>query len=299
MPTFAEMLQAGTFVVTAELNPPKGTNLSQLLADAEKLRGLVQAFNLTDSHSSRMRMAPVAAARFLVERGLEPLLQVTCRDRNRLALQSDLLGAYALGVRNLVCMTGDPPGAGDHPDAKPVFDLDVSGLLRAVRALQAGKDLGGQALRGTPTFCMGAVVNPGAPDLPRELRRMEEKVALGARFFQTQAVYDPDVFAQFMHTVRQHRVAVLASIIVLRSGTMARRLHGSLPGLTIPDAVIEELDKASDPAQQGLVIAGRIVREIKEMCQGVHLITIGQERHIPQLLAEAGLLERDRAGNAD
>jgi 5,10-methylenetetrahydrofolate reductase len=293
------MLQAGTFVVTAELNPPKGTNLGQLLAAAEKLRGLVQAFNLTDSHSSRMSMAPVAAARLLVERDLEPLLQVTCRDRNRLALQSDLLAAYALGVRNIVCMTGDPPGAGDHPDTKPVFDLDVSGLLRAVRALQAGKDLGGHTLRGTPTFCAGAVVNPGAPNLQRELRRMEEKVALGARFFQTQAVYDPDAFAQFMQTVRQHRVAVLASIIVLRSGAMARRLHGSLPGLTIPDAVIEELDKASDPAQQGLAIAGRIIREIKEMCQGVHLITIGQERHIPQILAEAGLLERDRAGNAD
>jgi methylenetetrahydrofolate reductase (NADPH) len=293
MPTFAEALQLGTFVVTAELNPPKGTDLNQLLADAEKLRGLVQAFNLTDSHSSRMSMAPVAAARFLVERGLEPLLQVTCRDRNRLALQSDLLGAYALGVRNLVCMTGDPPGAGDHPDTKPVFDMDVSGLLRAVSALQSGKDLGGHALKGTPTFCVGAVVNPGAPDLQRELRRMEEKVALGARFFQTQAVYDPDAFAQFMRTVRQHRVAVLASIIVLRSGAMARRLHGSLPGLTIPDAVIEELDKASDPTQQGLAIASRIIREIKEMCQGVHLITIGQERHIPQILAEAELLERD------
>jgi len=292
MPTFAETLQSGTFVVTAELNPPKGTNLNQLLANAEKLRGLVQAFNLTDSHSSRMSMAPVAAARFLVERGLEPLLQVTCRDRNRLALQSDLLGAYALGVRNLVCMTGDPPGAGDHPDTKPVFDLDVSGLLRAVSALQSGKDLGGHSLKGTPTFCVGAVVNPGAPDLQRELRRMEEKVALGARFFQTQAVYDPGAFAQFMHIVRQHRVAVLASIIVLRSGAMARRLHGSLPGLTIPDTVIEELDKARDPAQQGMAIAGRIITDIKEMCQGVHLITIGQEPHIPQILAEAGLLER-------
>jgi methylenetetrahydrofolate reductase (NADH) len=289
MPTFAEAVQAGTFVVTAELNPPKGTELHPLLAEAEKLRGRVQAFNLTDSHSSRMSMAPVAAARFLVERGLEPILQVTCRDRNRLALQADLLGAYALGVRNLVCMTGDPPGAGDHPDTKPVFDLDVSGLLQAVAALHAGKDLGGHSLQGTPTFCVGAVVNPGAPDLPRELQRMAEKVALGACFFQTQAVYDPAVFAQFMQAVRHHQVAVLASLIVLRSGAMARRLHGSLPGLTIPEAVIAELDTARNPVQQGIAIAGRILRDLKAMCQGVHLITIGHEHHIPQILATAGL----------
>jgi 5,10-methylenetetrahydrofolate reductase len=289
MPTFAEVLQSGTFVITAELNPPKGTDLHPLLAEAEKLRERVQAFNLTDSHSSRMSMAPVAVARFLVERGIEPILQVTCRDRNRLALQSDLLAAYALGVRNLVCMTGDPPGAGDHPDTKPVFDLDVSGLLRAVATLQCGQDLGGQSLKGTPTFCVGAVVNPGAPDLPRELRRMEEKIALGACFFQTQAVYDPAAFEQFMRAVRHHQVAVLASLIVLRSGSMARRLHGSLPGLSIPDAVIAELDKASNPAQQGIAIAGRLIRDLKEICHGVHLITIGQEHHIPQILAEAGV----------
>ena len=179
---FAEVLQSGKFLVTAELNPPKGTNLETLLDHAEQLRAMVDAFNLTDSHSSRMTMAPLAVARLLVERGINPMLQVTCRDRNRLALQSDLLGAYALGVRNIVCMTGDPPEAGDHPDTKPVFDLEVLGLLEAVAALQAGQDLGGHPLTGTPTFCVGAVVNPGAPDRQKELRRMEDKVARGAQF---------------------------------------------------------------------------------------------------------------------
>ena len=290
MRPFTEALQSGKFLVTTELNPPKGTALAPLLATAERLSGMVDAFNLTDSHSSRMAMAPLAAARLLAERGLEPMLQVTCRDRNRLALQSDLLAAAALGVRNLVCMTGDPPGAGDHPDAKPVFDLDVLRLLQAVAALQAGTDLGGQSLQGAPTFCVGAVVNPGVPDRHTELRRMEEKVARGARFFQTQAVYDPEDFARFMQEVRHHNVAVLASIIVLRSGGMARRLQGSLPGLSIPAAVIEELDKAADPAQTGVVLAGRIIRELKGLCQGVHLITIGQERRIPQILQEAGLV---------
>jgi 5,10-methylenetetrahydrofolate reductase len=234
-----------------------------------------------------MSMAPLAVTRLLVERGLEPMLQVTCRDRNRL---SDLLAASALGVRNLVCMTGDPPGAGDHPDAKPVFDLDVLGLLQAVAALQSGTDLGGQALQGTPTFCVGAVVNPGAPDLQTELRRMEDKVTRGAQFFQTQAVYDPEAFAQFMHEVRHQKVAVLASLIVLRSGGMARRLQASLPGLVIPATVIEELDKAADPVQTGIAQAGRIIRDLRDLCQGVHLITIGQERHIPQILQEAGLV---------
>jgi 5,10-methylenetetrahydrofolate reductase len=290
MRPFAEVLQSGKFLVTAELNPPKGTALDSLLTHAEQLRDVVHAFNLTDSHSSRMTMAPLAVARLLLERGIEPMLQVTCRDRNRLALQSDLLGAAALGVRNIVCMTGDPPGAGDHPDAKPVFDLNVLGLLQAVAALQAGTDLGGHRLTGTPTFCVGAVVNPGAPDLQHELRRLEEKIAGGARFFQTQAVYDPVAFAQFMHEVRQHQVAMLATIIVLRSAGMARRLHGSLPGLSIPAAVIEELDKAANPAQKGIEQAGRIIRDLKDRCQGVHLITIGQEHRIPQILQEAGLV---------
>jgi methylenetetrahydrofolate reductase (NADPH) len=290
MRPFAEVLQSGKFLVTAELNPPKGTALDPLLTHAEQLRDVVDAFNLTDSHSSRMTMAPLAVARLLVERGIEPMLQVTCRDRNRLALQSDLLGAAVLGVRNIVCMTGDPPGAGDHPDAKPVFDLNVLGLLQAVVALQAGTDLGGHPLTGTPTFCVGAVVNPGAPDLQHELRRLEEKIAGGAQFFQTQAVYDPAAFAQFMHDVCQHRVAMLATIIVLRSAGMARRLHGSLPGLSIPATVIEELDKAANPARKGIELAGRIIRDLKDMCQGVHLITIGQEHRIPQILQEAGLM---------
>jgi 5,10-methylenetetrahydrofolate reductase len=186
-------------------------------------------------------------------------------------------------------MTGDPPSAGDHPDTKPVFDLNVAGLLQAVAALQAGSDLGGHRLTGTPTFCVGAVVNPGASDVQLELRRMEEKIAAGAQFFQTQAVYDPQAFAQFMQAVPPHRVAVLATIIVLRSAAMARRLHGSLPGLSIPASVIEALDKAADPVQQGIALAGRLIRELQDLCQGVHLITIGQEHRIPHILQEAGL----------
>lgn len=290
MPSFTEVLGSGKFIVTTELNPPKGTFLDSLLGTADQLRGVVDAFNLTDSHSSRMTMAPLAAARLLVERGLEPILQVTCRDRNRLALQSDLLAAAALGIRNIVCMTGDPPGAGDHPEAKGVFDLEVLGLLQAVTALQSGTDLGGQPLQGTPRFCVGAVVNPGAPDRQKELRRLEEKVTRGAQFFQTQVIYDPAALAQFMDEMRAPEVVVLASLIVLRSGAMARRLHKSLPGLSIPAAVIEALDSAADPVQTGIDLTGRIIRDLKGVCQGVHLITIGHEQRIPQILQAAGLV---------
>ena len=288
---FAEVLESGTFVVTAELNPPKGTNLEPLFAHAERLKNDVDAFNLTDSHSARMSMAPLGVASLLVQRGIEPIMQVTCRDRNRIALQADLLAAHALGVRNVLTMTGDTPAAGDHPDAKGVFDVDGIGLLGAVAALQSGRDLGGQALRGAPDFCVGAVVNPGAPDLQKELGRMRDKMAQGARFFQTQAVYDAAAFAKFMEEVRNDKVSILASFIVLRSANMARRLN-AVPGIAIPDAVIQEMETAADPARQGIAIAGRIIRELRNLAHGIHLIAIGQEGRIPEILDAAGLSNR-------
>ena len=179
MSNLADALKSGKFVVTTELNPPKGTTLGPLFNKAERLRGVVDAFNLTDSHSSRMSMAPLAVGHLLLERGIEPILQLTCRDKNRIALQSDLLGADALGISNVLCMSGDHPSAGDHPDAKPVFDLDAIALLRAISSLQSGEDLGGKELKGSPSFFAGAVVNPGAPDLDKELRRMEQKIEAG------------------------------------------------------------------------------------------------------------------------
>ena len=288
---FAEVLESGTFVVTAELNPPKGTHLEPLFAHAERLKNDVDAFNLTDSHSARMSMAPLGVASLLVQRGIEPIMQVTCRDRNRIALQADLLAAHALGVRNVLTMTGDTPAAGDHPDAKGVFDVDGIGLLQAVAALQSGRDLGGQALRGAPDFCVGAVVNPGAPDLQKELGRMRDKMAQGARFFQTQAVYDAAAFAGFMEEVRDDKVSILASFIVLRSANMARRLN-AVPGISIPDAVIQEMETAADPARQGIAIAGRIIRELRNLAHGIHLIAIGQEGRIPEILDAAGLSDR-------
>ena len=291
MSKFAEALKSGRFVVTAELNPPKGTDLSALFEKAEVLKERVNAFNLTDSASSLMTMVPLAAAHLLLDRGIEPILQVTCRDRNRIALQSDLLGANALGVPNLLCMSGDSPSAGDHPDAKPVFDLDAIVLLRAIAKLQSGEDLGGSKLKGAPSFYVGAVANPGASDIDKERRRMEEKIEAGAEFFQTQAVYDPIAFERFMNAVQGYNVPILAGFILLKSANMARNLNANLPGVFVPEEIVREMDDAEDRRQKSVEVAGRIIKQIRSMCQGVHIMAIGWESRIPQVLQAAGIVD--------
>ena len=290
MSDFAAALQSGKFVVTSELNPPKGTDLASLLEKAVMLRDMVDAFNLTDSHASRMTMAPLAVAHLLLDRSIEPILQLTCRDKNRIALQSDLLGAHALGISNVLCMTGDDPSTGDHPDAKAVFDLEAIALLRAVSSLRSGNDIGGSQLKGAPAFNAGAVVNPGAPDLEKELKRMEEKIEAGASFFQTQAVYDAGAFEKFMNAVRRYNVPILAGFLMLKSGNMARNLNANLPGVSVPQEIVQEMDEAGDRPATSVVIAGRIIQDIRPMCQGVHIMAIGWEARIPQVLQAAGIV---------
>jgi methylenetetrahydrofolate reductase (NADH) len=289
MSSFAEAIESGRFLVTAELNPPKGTDLSDLMKKAELLRNYVDAFNLTDSASAIMTMAPIAAAARLKEAGFEPILQVTSRDRNRIAVQGDLLANAALGVTTMVCMGGDPPGAGDHPEAKGVFDLDTMALLKAATALNAGTDYMGKELKGATNYCVGAVCNPGADDLDKEIARMAEKVEAGAVFFQTQAVYDPASFATFMARAKQFDVPVIAGFIILKSGNMARRLNETLPGVSVPEAIIEEIDAAEDKSAKSVEIAARVIKEIKDMCRGVHLMAIGWENRIPPILEGAGI----------
>lgn len=289
MSKLSESLASGRFTVTAELNPPKGADLDRLFAKADLLKGLVTAFNLTDSHQSRMSMSPLAVGHLLLDRGVEPVVQVTCRDRNRLALQGDLLAAHALGVSNLLCMTGDPPDRGDHPDAKPVFDLEATGLLRAISMLQSGRDLAGNELTGSSRFFAGAVANPGAADVARETARMEEKVQAGAKFFQTQAVYEPAAFERFAKVAEQFGVPLLAGYIMLKSGRMARNLNDTMPGVNVPEGLIRELDAADDRPAASVRMAGRIIRELRPMCQGVHIMAIGWESRIPLVLEAAGL----------
>ncbi len=289
MPTFSESLKLGKFVVTAELNPPKGINLASLFEDARALSGMVDAFNLTDSAGANMSMAPIAAAHLMLDRGVEPILQVTGRDRNRIALEGELLAAAALGVTNVLCMSGDPPGRGDHPDAVGVFDLRAETLLDAVTAMKSGTDMYGNELDGAPTLFPGAVVNPGADDLDTELARMEDKVKRGAAFFQTQAVYDVAAFEAFMESARGFGVPVLVGMIVLKSARMARFLDENLPGVTVPDSVIAEMENARNRAATSVEITARLIRESRDLCDGAHIMAIGWESRIPAILQAADL----------
>lgn len=289
MSNLEKVLESGKFVVTCELNPPKGTDLVPLFEKAEALEGIVDGFNLTDSHAARMAMTPLAAAHLLTDRGLEPILQITTRDRNRIALQGDLLGADALGVHNVVFMGGDPPTTGDHPDAKPVFDVYSSMMIKAAASLQAGTDMAGNRIAGNPRFCIGAVVNPGAQDLGEEIKRMGEKIDAGASFFQTQAVYEPAAFERFARAASQFAVPVLAGIIPLKSEKQARYMTANVPGITVPDAIIREIGDADDRIATSLAIAARTIKALDGMCQGLHIMAIGWESHIPALLEQAGI----------
>ncbi|NIP46965.1 MAG: 5,10-methylenetetrahydrofolate reductase [Gammaproteobacteria bacterium] len=289
MISLEKVLESGKFVVTCELNPPKGTDLGPLLDKAQRLENVVDAFNLTDSHAAHMAMTPLAAAHLMVDRGLEPILQITTRDRNRIALQGDLLGAHALGVHNVVFMGGDPPSTGDHPDAKPVFDVYSSMMLKAAKALQNGHDMAGNPLSGSPRFCLGAVVNPGASDLGEEIARMDEKVQAGASFFQTQAVYDAAAFERFARAAEPLRVPVLAGIIPLKSAKQAQYMNAHVPGITVPEAVMREIGAADDRVATSLAMAARTIGQLDGMCQGLHIMAIGWEAHIPALLTRAGI----------
>jgi 5,10-methylenetetrahydrofolate reductase len=287
--SFAEALDSGRFVVTTEEPPPKGTDLSLFKRRCEKLRGVVDAINVTESSGAVMTMSPIGVMRPILEAGLHPILQMTCRDRNRIALQADLLAAAALGVTTVSCMYGDPIEGGEDPDAKGVFDLDTVSLLGAVNDLRDGHDMAGKALSGAPRFYCGAVANPGAPDLEREIAHMQEKVAAGARFFQTQSVYDVGVFERFMTRASSIGVPVIAGFIVLKSAAMARRLSDTLPDLDIPDVILREIEASPDEAERSIGISGRILSELRQVAQGLHVIAVGWESRIPRILEQAGV----------
>lgn len=289
MSALARALQASQFVVTAEISPPKGINVQPMIDQAEGLRDWVDALNVTDQQSSVMRLGSLALCHLLVERGLEPVFQVTCRDRNRIALESDLLSAAVLGVENVLCLTGDYVTLGDHPEAMPVFDLDSVTLLQTAHILEQGHDLAGKDLLGCPRFFPGAVVNPGADPLEPQLAKMEKKIRAGAKFFQTQAVFEPEKFARFMEQVSGFNVPILVGIIPLKSAGMARFMNRNVAGVQVPEALIEEMSSAEDRVRQGIEIAARLIRAMKTMGQGVHLMPLGWEQHVPAILQAAGL----------
>lgn len=295
MPTpFKEALESGKFVVTSEVAPPKGTNLEKFKHHIELLKDKVDAMNVTDHQSSVMRFPSLGGCLLVKEQGGEVILQMTCRDRNRMALQADLMFASYMGVQNVLCLTGDSIMLGDHKQAKSVFDLDSSQLLETVRTLEKGKDLGGNELDGGVAFCAGAIVTPEADPLEPQLIKFEKKIESGAEFIQTQAVYDLDRFKEFMDYARQFNVKILAGIILLTSAPMARFMNNNIAGVFVPQELIDEM--ASAPKGQaltkGIEIAGRMIKRIhdEKMCDGVHIMAIGKEEKVPDIMAAAGLI---------
>ena len=293
--SFREALNSGKFVITGEIGPPKGTNLEKTIHHIELLRDKVDGLNVTDNQSSVMRFPSLGACLLIKERGGEPILQMTCRDRNRMALQADLLFACTNGIKNVLCLTGDSITTGDHKDAKAVFDLDSVQLLRTVRTLEGGKDLGGNELDGAVEFCAGAIVTPEAQPIEPQLIKFEKKVAAGAEFFQTQAVYDMDNFKRFMEYARRvsKDIKILAGLVLLASAGAARYMNKNVPGIFVPDELIEEMAgvEKGQALAKGIEITGRLIRQLKDeaICDGVHIMAIGREEVVPDILAAAGL----------
>ena len=291
--SFKQALDSGKFVVTCEVAPPKGTNLEGTAHHIELLKDKVDAMNLTDHQSSVMRFPSLGGALLVKELGGEPILQMTCRDRNRLALQADLLFAASRGVENVLCLTGDSVMLGDHKEAKGVFDLDSSQLVSTIRTLENGKDLGGNELDGPVSFCAGAIVTPEANPLEPQLIKFEKKIEAGAEFIQTQAVYDLDKLDKFMGYARQFPVKILAGIILLTSAPMARFMNKNIAGVSVPQSLIDEMASApkGGALAKGIEIAGRMIRQIEEekMCDGVHIMAIGKEEKVPDIMSAAGL----------
>ncbi len=289
---FSEKLKNGKFLITSEIGPPKGVNIDKNLEEAELLRGKVDGFNVTDLQSSVMRIGSLAISHLLAERDLEPIFQLTCRDRNRLALQSDLISAYVLGIKNVLCLTGDHTLLGDHPQAKPVFDLDSVSLLRAAKTLMEGKDIAGNELAGSPDFCLGAVVNPGADPLELQITKMELKVEAGTQFFQTQAVYEAKKFEQFMRATEHIKVPIMVGIVLLKSAGMARFMNANVAGVFVPDNLIKIMAAASkqERPQKSIEIAASLIKELKGMGQGVHIMPLGWDKYVPEILEKGELI---------
>jgi len=288
-----ELFDRGEFVVSAEVGPPKGIHIEHLLEEAKTYLSGITAVNVTDNQSSVMRLGSMATCKALLDEGLLPIFQLTCRDRNRIALQSDLLSAAMLGIENILCLTGDHTKMGDHPGAKPVFDLDSVSLLYTASQLEKGVDLAGNALVGEPPkFAKGAVVSPISDSVDAQLAKMERKVMAGADYFQTQAVFEPEKFIAFMEKAKEFGKPVQLGVIIPKSVGMCKFMNNNVAGVHVPDEMLEELRADKEKTKAGITgveIAARIIKECRPYCQGVHIMALGWEDKVPALLELAGL----------
>ena len=297
MSKLQEKIASGEFAFTGEVGPPKGVDIGHAMHGAELMKDAVTAINVTDIQTAVMRLGSLAVSAKLVQAGIEPVFQMVCRDRNRLALQSDLLNAYVLGIRNVLAITGDHVVKGDHVDSKPVYDLDSVQLLKAMTLLESGTDLGKDMkgrpnkLEGTPTFFKGCVVTPCADVVEPQIIKLEKRIAAGAQFCQTQAVYDPAAFEGFMNELerRNIKIPILVGIVVLKGFGMARYMNKFVPGVVVPDALMKELKETpkEDTKKKAVEIAARHIRQMKPMCQGAHLMPLGWDDTVPDIVAQA------------
>jgi methylenetetrahydrofolate reductase (NADPH) len=292
MSKLSEKLKSKEFVVTGEIGPPKGVNIEKPLEEVKKLlKDRVVAVNVTDNQSAVMRIGSMAVCHLLKQNGIEPVYQVVTRDRNQIALQSDLLSAWVLGIENVLCLTGDHNSLGDHQESKAVYDLDSVQLLKAVTGLNEGHDMAGNELEGSPSFFQGAVVTPEYDPVELQIIKMKKKIDAGAKFFQTQAVYDVNTFENFMKKVENFNVPVMAGIVVLKSAGMAKYMNENVAGVFVPDDIIKEMaDTAKeDRKKKAIEIAARIIRGLKPICQGVHIMPLGWDDTVPGIIEEADL----------
>lgn len=291
------LFERNTFVITGEIGPIKGaihrdqTMVSACAQEASQLHPFVHGVNVTDNQSAVMRLGSLAASVRLKEKNIEPIYQLTCRDRNRIALQSDLLTAYSLGIDNVLLLTGDHIVLGDHKEAKPVFDLDSVQLIKMAAGLRAGYDIAGNRIENPPDMSLGAVVNPNADPLELQLLKMKKKIAAGAEFFQTQAVYDADLFKRFMDSVQPFNRPIQVGMVVLKSGAMGRFMNKNVSGITVPQAWIDEIDSVAkeDRKKKAAEMTGRFLREVKSHVHGVHLIPLGWVDIVPDILEQADI----------
>lgn len=285
--TLKEELGSGRFVVTAEICPPRGTDTAQFLEKARLLKGRIAAANVTDNQRAVMRLSSLACSALLLKEGIDPVFQMTCRDRNRIALQSDILGAWVLGVKNILALTGDHVLAGDHREAKAVFDIDSVQLVEVISTLNKGRNMKNTELRGATGFYIGAVVAPEAEPWEPEEIKFEKKINAGARFFQTQAIFDMERFKRFFEASEKFGVKILGGILLLKSAKMAHYLNANVPGVSVPLSIVEELEGATDQLEKGIEIAARQVRELKRFCHGAHIMAIGQEESVLNIIERA------------
>ena len=293
MSKLQEAFERGEFAVTAEMAPPKGTDLSHLVECAKLCVGRVHAANVTDFQSAVMRATSLATCKLLKDVGLEPVIQITGRDRNRIAIEGEMLSAGVFGIENLLALTGDHTSVGDHPKAKPVYDLDSVSILKTASTLNSGVDSVGLELQGKTNFYLGACVTPEYDPIDVQILKMKKKIKAGAKFFQTQAVYDIEHMRKFRELTRDLDCKVMAGIVPLKSPGMAKFMTANVPGIFVPDDQIERLKAAGkgNYVQEGIKMAGEFIKQLKEedLCDGVHIMAIGSEENVPKILDEAGL----------